>query len=31
MKETLNCLFEPLERLESFQTLNEAIGAGKIC
>ena len=31
MKETLNCLFEPLERLEAFQTLNEAIGAGKIC
>ena len=31
MKETLNCLFEPLERLESFQTLNEAIEAGKIC
>ena len=31
MKETLNCLFEPLERLDSFQTLNEAIGAGKIC
>ena len=31
MKETLNCLFEPLERLESFRTLNEAIGAGRIC
>ncbi len=29
--ERMNCLFEPLERLESFNTLLGAVNAGKLC
>ena len=29
--EHMNCLFEPLERLESFNTLLDAVNAGKLC
>jgi len=29
--ERMNCLFEPLQRLESFRRLTEALAAGKIC